>query len=205
MAIYEGLSRSQRLWIVATAAIVVIASLLAAWVLASQIGENVRYTKEDEELVSALTDGIVDPLHQVILRAHALDTLANIKVVINKQAITLVSFAGAFALMAIGFALFMIGADGAFQLSANAESNARLVFSGTAPGLLCFLLAAFMIVAGIFHRYDLQLGELRLTGEPPRRSANVLAKCANQVGDECVPDALVRELQNAGKQKKGSK
>jgi hypothetical protein len=192
MAVYEGLTRRQRLWIVGVAAIIVVASLVAAAMLAVQISENVRYTANDQALVNALTAGIADPLHQVLLRAHALDTLANIKVVINKQSLVLVCFAGAFALMTVGFALFMIGADGVFQVQAEKGADAKFLFSGTAPGLLCFFLAASLIVTGILHRYELKLGELSLSDS--RELPQPPARCANQIGNDCVPDSVLQGL-----------
>ena len=87
--------------------------------------------------MSNLTASFSDPLNKAILHAHAIDAVANLKLVANKQSIVVVAIAGAFALSAVGFALFFLGADGAFQLQAEQGiGGPRLLFAGTAPGLL---------------------------------------------------------------------
>lgn len=160
---YVGLSAVHRLWIIGGAVAVVSLSLLFSAVIMFNMMGSIPLNVSDQQAAINMSNNIPDGMHQAILRAHAIDAIANLKLVANKQGIILVAFSAAMALGAIGFALFILGADGAFTLNAQSGgggNSSKLVFSGTAPGLLCMLLAAILIGMGIAHRSRLDLGSV---------------------------------------------
>lgn len=75
--------------------------------------------------------------------------------------------AGGFSLLAIGFALFLIGADGAFRLQLRHGNNSRMMLSGTAPGLLCFVAGCGLIVVGVLQRPHIETPALNFSGTSP--------------------------------------
>ncbi|WP_437310271.1 hypothetical protein [Sorangium sp. So ce388] len=78
-----------------------------------------------------------------------LEAEIQLRVVQNRQTISIVAMGAGFALVAIGFALFVMGADGAFTMKGNVGDRGNLVIKATAPGLLCFVLAAIVVYASL--------------------------------------------------------
>ncbi|MFT5684072.1 MAG: hypothetical protein ACI8RZ_005013 [Myxococcota bacterium] len=64
----------------------------------------------------------------------------------NTQSLGVIGIATAFALVSIGFSLFVMGAKGAFEVTASAAERGSLVLRATAPGLLCFVLGAVIVL-----------------------------------------------------------
>lgn len=184
-ALYDGLSTRQRMHIIAAAIAVVLVNMaFAAWVMLAAI-DGVAFGKADQATVQAFSQGIADPAATSVLRAKAIDAVANIKLVSNKQAITIVAFSGAFSLMAIGFALFVLGADGAFRMQGEG-GGAKLVLSGTAPGLLCFVVAAAIVVVGVRHPSQMRLGDTYFGGVPAATGAAAGRTCAEDNPADCA-------------------
>ena len=151
-ATHQVFTRRQKLFVVGSAIFAVLVSLaFAAWIIDDAF-RNMQFSQQDQEVVNRLSGDAVDPLHQSILRAHAIDAVANLKQLANRQSIIVVAFAGAFALSVVGFALFLLGADGAFQLQAEqGGSGLKLLLAGTAPGIVCFVLAVVLVGMAIAH------------------------------------------------------
>jgi hypothetical protein len=166
-SLYAGLSPGHRMAIVISAlAIVVLNMIFGAYVMFASTG-HMAFGPPDQQTVAQFSGGIADAGASALLRAKSIDAVANIKLIANKQAIIIVAFAGAFSLIAIGFALFVLGADGAFKAEASAPPGAhagKLLLTGTAPGLFCFACAVALIASGIFHRSELRLGETNISG-----------------------------------------
>jgi len=157
---YEGLSKRAKMWILTLSAIVAVSNLGLAWLVASNAIEQIPFSNDDIALIVGLSADVTDSRIQannIQLRTHAINTQVHLKGVTNKQAISVVAIGSGFAMMSIGFALFLIGADGAFTLKAT-EGDRNLVFSSTAPGLLCFLLASILIIYAITRDYEINLG-----------------------------------------------
>jgi hypothetical protein len=133
-------------------------SLSRAWSEASSVVCRLPLGPADAEMmkrVAALSskDGAV---RDVVL-AHALNVIVTIKKISNHQSLALLAVATGFSLMAVGFALFLIGADGAFRIQASKQTDAKLMLTGTAPGLLCFILAAALVAVGATRHDDTEL------------------------------------------------
>jgi hypothetical protein len=161
---YEGLSVRARLWVLAFGGLIALLNLGAAWYFSFNVGETLQFSKNDMAVLGEwLKLPVVDALsenHKYDLSARSLHALVLSKVIANKQGLVLACFGAGFALASIGFSLFVIGADGAFKLSSEFGSNARFVLSGTAPGLLCFVLAALLISTGVKRKAQIDLPPL---------------------------------------------
>jgi len=183
----DGLSREQKGMIVLSAFGVVVLSLIVASGVMWSALNTTQLNNNDHAAVAALSDAGGTALEKAILRVHAIDAVINTKLIANKQALILVAFAGAFALASVGFALFLLGADGAFKVRAEHGGGGKLLLMGTAPGLLCFLLATVLISLGITHRSQVTLGTVSFPGygvtEPSRADGLV---CSKSDGSDCL-------------------
>lgn len=166
---YTGLSNRAKLWIIALSALVAIGNLAMAWVVAGRALDAVPMSQQDVQQIISLTADVTDPVihaNNMQLRTQAINTQVHLKGVTNKQSIIIVAIGSGFALMAIGFALFLIGADGAFTVNATSP-QASLVITSTAPGLLCFVLAVLLIGYGVSRKYDINLGNSQYVSAIP--------------------------------------
>ena len=170
-AAYQGFTKRQKLCVVGGAIFAVFVSLaFAAWIMGDAL-RNMQFNQRDQEVVNRLLGDTTDPLHKSMLRAHAIDTVANLKQIANRQSIIIVAFAGAFALCAIGFALFLLGADNALQLQTEpGRDGLKLLLAGTAPGMLCFVLAIILAGVALAHRSSINFAPVnfprQITGSP---------------------------------------
>ena len=162
-AAYEGFTKRQKLFVVGGAILAVLVSLaFAAWIMQDAL-RNMQFSQRDQEVVNRLLGDTADPQHKSILRAHAIDTVANLKQLANRQSIIIVAFAGAFALCAVGFALFLLGADNALQLQTEpGRGGLKLLLAGTAPGMLCFVLAIILAGMAVTHRSSVNPASVNL-------------------------------------------
>jgi hypothetical protein len=197
--LYEGLSRSHRLWVVAcTVAVVVLNMSFAAWIMWDTLN-HFRFSTPDGAMVNALSQGLNDLGSERLLRAKALDALANIKLVTNKQATIIVGFSGAFSLLAMGFALFVLGADGAFRATVDGYKGVTLMLGSTAPGLLCFVLATGIVVTGVLHKSELTLGTVTFP-TTAASSAPAAPQVCGPSGD-CLDDSVFKSSNSPGEKK----
>ena len=157
-AVYEGFTRGQKLCVAGCAIFAVFVSLaFAAWIMGDTL-RGMQFNQQDQEAVNRLSGAATDPAHQSILRAQAIDAVANLKQLANRQSTIMVAFAGAFALCAVGFALFLLGADGAFRLQTEqGRSGPGLWLASTAPGMACFVLAVILVGTAAMHRSNVNL------------------------------------------------
>ncbi len=162
---YIGLSEKARLTIIAAGAILATLNLLAAWAFAYSTEQSFALTEESFKpflLWIKESSGItLSPESRYDLVARAMHIVALGKLVANKQGIVLACFGAAFALAAIGFSLFIIGADGAFKVIAKSAGKTSVAITGTAPGLLCFVICGWLVSIGVDHKSHLQLPPMR--------------------------------------------
>lgn len=157
-AVYEALTKRQKLFVMGGAFFTVFVSLLfAAWIMQDAL-RSTQFSQQDQEVVNQILGDTKDPQHKAILRAQAIDAVANLKQLAMRQSILIAAFAGAFALSAVGFALFLLGADGVFQIQAEqGRGGIKLLLAGTAPGIACFVLAVILLGVAIAHRSSVDL------------------------------------------------
>lgn len=197
-SVYTGLSDRARVGVLSVAAVIAVLNLMAAWYFAFSMGEHLRLTKDDMEPFSAwiAVSGGASASGEVRhdLAARAMHIVAIVKLVANKQGIVLACFGGAFALAAIGFALFVIGADGAFKISAQSSEKAKLVMSGTAPGLFCFLMCAGLIALGVQQKSAMQLPEVPVLGRLPESVSTPVSCVHTDANSKCYSEMQWSDL-----------
>jgi len=84
--------------------------------------------------------------NMIITINHIVDAQLLYKVALNKHNMVIVAMATAFGLIAVGFSLFVMGIEGAFEFKGDAGQVGRVILKATSPGLLCFLLAAAIMI-----------------------------------------------------------
>ena len=161
--LYEGLSNKTKVSVLVFSAIIAIANLGLAWYVADKALNEIPISNNDVEEIKSLSSDLIDPniyANNLNLRVHAINTQVHLKGITNKQSIIIVSIGSGFAFIAIGFALFLIGADGALHVK-NESIDSKLMLSATAPGIVCFVLAAILIFMGVTREYKLDIGNTK--------------------------------------------
>jgi len=97
-----------------------------------------------------------------VLLNRLLNTELMLRAAQNRHTITVVALSVAFALVAIGFALFVMGAEGAFRFEGEVKDQGNLMVKATAPGLLCFVLAVIIVCFALLSKTDLELGDFSI-------------------------------------------
>lgn len=192
--LYEGLSQRARVWIISLAAIVAAINLALAWSFAFETQKKLTVSVDEFKpyaswLDNSRTTGMSTEA-KYDLAARALHLVALSKMIANKNGIVLSCFGAAFALSALGFALFLLGADGAFKVLAETPGKASVAITGAAPGLLCFVLAAWLVVVGVKRESTLSLPPLLLQyGAAPSAPAEP-CQYRNPLTKECIDDKI---------------
>jgi len=157
--LYQGLTKKSKIWIIGSATAIAVINLLFSWFLAYQIIDNMRFTQSDIKNIkslSDLSDNNSSTVYDRELRTLSMNANIHLKGITNKQTIVVLSITSGFTFVAIGFALFLIGVDGAMHIS-HEHQDSKLFISVTAPGLVSFLLAALLILYGVSRTYELDL------------------------------------------------
>jgi hypothetical protein len=160
-ALVAGLTKRDKLFIVAAAFLFSIVVVGFAVANAQFAEKNLSISPNELRGVLSvinLPSSTDDSLRSTI-NVRATDEMIQLKIITNHQAISMLGIAIAIALVAIGFALFVLGTDGAFQLQAAGKGTASASAAGTAPGILCFILAAGLITVAIMHHESLSVGD----------------------------------------------
>jgi hypothetical protein len=176
---YAGLSASQRMVILVLGWAVACANLMAAWYMADHVLTGLPIGQPEMLLVDSIA-GKAAAADRAMMTAYVLNELVLTKFGIGKYQLMIVVFAAAFALISVGFSLFVIGADGAFRIAGTQPGGTKLVISGTAPGILCFLLAAGLVYGGITHRLKADL-----PGNPFDAGTSVAAPAPTAARTDC--------------------
>lgn len=195
---YHGFSPATRLWIVIIAAAIAIGCLVFGGYITMTALDKLEMDDDYARISNALI-GQNSPQSKVhpqtninaAVRVSIVQSGIHLKHIINQQSLNILAIFSGFALIAIGFALFLIGADGAFQLQASGVSNTQLVVTGTTPGVLCFVLAGLLIVTAIIQKQELKLPDVSAGKHP----VSVAESTTNDSDPDVVPS--VSPLQRA--------
>jgi hypothetical protein len=206
---YVGLSERAKLWILALGAGIAVLNLAAAWYFAHEMGQSLRLGASDmapfKDWINGNGNEKLPAEARYDLSARAMHIVAYTKLIANKQGLVLACFGASFALAAIGFALFVVGADGAFKASVATPDKAKVVLTGTAPGLLCFALAGWLVSQGITQRSELNLPAIRysLSESTPTESRIIPELCAHKdMQGKCYTSEAWRALMETQETKK---
>ena len=184
--VYAGLSEKARVWILLAGGFIAVLNLGFAWYFAFTAESQLQLQAKDvlplqDWLRILMSNSTTTQIVQHELLARGMNIMVMLKLMANKHSLVLTCFGAAFALAAIGFSLFVIGADGAFKIMANSSPNTKLAVTGTAPGLLCFVLSALLICVGVTQKiaFNLPLLPYPMLQESAKQPAPVNSKAAN--------------------------
>jgi hypothetical protein len=175
-SLYEGLSGRAKIWIIGISILIASCSIGFAW-QSWTLGKNLQFTSDDVKNVTAIHVDTKQeaPAVRTGLFVYTLQVSAHLKHIGMRQSVSFLAVGTAFALLAIGFALFLIGADGAFHVQAQRGGDAKFQFASTAPGLLCFCLATALIAMAVGNKNTLELPTFELMptiGTPPANAVD---------------------------------
>lgn len=139
-------------------------SIGLAWKQSADASANLAFGQRDAGVIGSITR-LAPGADNEALVVHTLNAMVNLKSITNYHALGVLAIGAGAAFLAIGFALFLIGADGAFQIQYEAKGDNKIAFYATAPGLLCFVLSAFLIGVGATLKHEMQLGDYQSEGQ----------------------------------------
>jgi len=171
--LYQGLTKKSKMWIIGSATAIAVINLLFSWFLAHQTINNMQFTQSDIKNIKSLSNlsNNSSTAYDRELRTLSMNANIHLKTITNKQTIVVLSIASGFTFVAIGFALFLIGVDGAMYIS-HEHHDSKLFISVTAPGLVSFLLAALLIMYGVSRKHKLKLSNITSNNTIQMTSAN---------------------------------
>jgi hypothetical protein len=106
-------------------------------------------------------------------------------IVTSRQLVVIIGMSTGFGMMAIGFALFVLGIESAYSLSGETGPSAKLALSSSSPGLVCFLLSTIIIVMAMTRSMEASLGErLSPTDDKQAQSLPKGSSSANSIAGE---------------------
>lgn len=157
------------------ALLIFMANMAGAWWLALSAAEDMARPLVSEDSVTVVSR-VLDTHEGASANGHTLlnrmvDAEIQIRTVQGTQTLCVVAMAGSFAMMAIGFALFVMGAEGAFQLEGSAPTGGNLVLKSTTPGVLCFTLAAIVLVFSLYKQIEVSSGSFQVFPDGPTLDA----------------------------------
>lgn len=160
---FQGLSERAKLWIIAAGIILATACIFLALMDTHRISKELDYGNPDREVLENLygmskQNTSADPY----LFVHTFNVQVLQKGIANRHALASLSIACGISLFAIGFSLFLIGADGVFKLQASSGAGPAVAVSGTAPGLLCFVAATILVGIGATRTHKIDIRSFRV-------------------------------------------
>jgi hypothetical protein len=107
--------------------------------------------------------------NQLMIINQLIEADINHRLITNKQAIVIVSMAASFSLVAIGFALFVMGVEAAYTISGN-NPTGSIVIQASSPGLACFLFAAVIICFSVTQKSSVKFANIQLSPDAQQAS-----------------------------------
>lgn len=153
--LYKGFGPGQRLAIMAVLVGMAVVVVVYAGFAAKEAGSTIPYGFADRWLLLSLADGGHGDARVVEAFAHG-------RAIASQLVLGYLAIAAGIALMWLGFALSVLGADGAFQLAAQ-FSGRSLSFAGATPGVLALGLGAALAAVGATRSYFLEFDPTQKT------------------------------------------
>ena len=153
-------------WSVIGALVLFTINMGGAWWLAAGAAESVArplVVEGEESVVSLVVDTSKDAsANTFTLLNRMVDAEVQVRAAQNSQTLCVVAMAGGVAMMALGFALFVMGAEGSFKLEGEVKSGGSLMLKSTAPGIFCFFLAAVILMFALHKKVLLSTGDFEV-------------------------------------------
>lgn len=171
---------------------------------ADRANAELAFSERDAAVVRAVTSltGRGDQA-DVSVVVHVLNVISHLKAITNNQSLATLAISGGAALLAIGFALFLIGSDGAFRMQYETPSQAtgKLALYAAAPGLLCFLLGAVLIAVGSMRKHELNIGNFSVADTDKAAAERVLPELPRASKSSGIrSDAQIKQSRTASQQ-----
>lgn len=161
------------------AILVFLLNMIGAWAVAGRstqvIGRPLVMDGQRTAVAEAIGLAGSDNQKTHVFINRLLDADTQARVIQSRQSVVVVAMSAAFALIAIGFALFVMGAEGAFKVQGQVADRGALVVKATAPGILCFVLATCVICFALLGDMRVDTGEFK-PGDPPAPTAKAGVK-----------------------------
>jgi hypothetical protein len=144
--------------------IICLLNMGAAWTIIWSSDKSVMQglvSKEDSATKKALDLAGDSSGEKLIFLDRIVQNDLNHRNIANKQIAVIVAMAASFSLIAIGFALFVMGVEAAYTISGKSLTGS-LVIGATSLGLVCFLLAAIVIGIAITRRTEVTFAPMEL-------------------------------------------
>ncbi|MCP3904322.1 MAG: hypothetical protein GY715_11885 [Planctomycetes bacterium] len=164
---FHGLSDKAKISIILAATVMAVTSLIWGVVSWRAVNDDMRFDGKDYDELAKFFAGIQSGTnHDTYLMTHVIDLHVQMQRITNDQGLKSLAVSMCVALIAVGFALFLLGADGTFALAAEDKSGPSVTLQGTAPGLLCFALAAIVMGIVVTTGADLKITPGQLPNPP---------------------------------------
>jgi hypothetical protein len=169
--------RSSSVVLVGVGVFVCLLNIGAAWwliqssnkfVMTSLIGDSKSPSATKEALIQAQAPTAT--WEKLIFLDRIVENDLNHRNVANKQTAVIVAMASSFSLVAIGFALFVMGVEAAYTISGTSPTTGNLVIQATSPGLACFVLAAIVTCVAITRQTEVSFSPMELSQNPSPES-----------------------------------
>jgi hypothetical protein len=146
--------------------IICLLNMACAWVLIVSSNRFVMTGLVSDGASSATSEALklaaaANP-DRLIFLDRIVENDVNHRNIANKQTIVIVAMAASFSLVAIGFALFVMGVEAAYTISGNSPT-ASLVIQASSPGLACFILAVVVICFAITRQTEVTYTPIELS------------------------------------------
>ena len=86
----------------------------------------------------------------------------------NQHMVNILGLAFSFALIAVGFSLFVMGIESAVQLKGEHKDFGGLALKTTSPGVVCFVLAAILISITLLAQPSFKTPEMEYESRAPQ-------------------------------------
>lgn len=138
-------------WLVFSALLVFFVNMSVAWYVTLVTTQTMRQQAGGAVDVQGTKNADVEN------RTFPLDRIA----VTSRQLLLVIGMSTGFGMMAIGFALFVLGIDSVYNVNAGTGPSATLSLSASSPGLLCFVLAAIIMIVAMTRSMTIEVGKDR--------------------------------------------
>jgi hypothetical protein len=158
--------RSRNFWLIVCGLIISLLNMGAAWYLINSSNKFVMTGLVSSGGTSATSEALKGAFFadadKLTFLNRVVENDVNHRNIANKQTTVIVAVAASFSLIALGFALFVMGFEAAYTISGNSPGGS-LVIQAASPGLLCFVLAALVICFAITRRTDVRFAPMELS------------------------------------------
>ena len=163
-ATLEHTKTSWTQWMVIAGIVIACANMGLGWKIMAESRPS-RLTKTTSDAATHAAPVSAAEALPLAVRLHEANVDAVWRAATYQHAVTTVGLAFSFGLLAVGFALFVMGIESAFSVKGEYQELGTLALKATSPGVLCFILAALLIAITLLRPHALSVPDLVLPAE----------------------------------------